>query len=86
MVNLIAERQIVPELIQHDMTPPNIVSAAEQLLTDARKADHMREELARVRALLASEGDPLERAGEMIEDSLRTKTGNRITADAFGRK
>lgn len=71
MVNLIAGRQIVPELIQDDMTKPNLVAAAEQLLTDISKADRMREDLARVRSLLASEGDPLERAGAIIGDSLR---------------
>ena len=86
MVNLIAERQIVPELIQHDMTAPNIVAAAEQLLTDAGKADRMREDLARVRASLSSEGNPLERAGEIIGDSLRTNIGDRRIVDAFGRK
>ncbi len=86
MVNLIAERQIVPELIQHDMTPPNIVSAAEQLLTDTGRADRMRQDLARVRALLTSEGEPLSRAAEIIAASLRTKMGDSMTVDAFGRK
>jgi lipid-A-disaccharide synthase len=86
MVNLIAERQIVPELIQHDMTAPNIVAAAEQLLTQAGKADRMRNDLARVRSLLTSEGNPLERAGEIIGNSLRTKLGDRVIVDAFGRR
>ncbi|MFL6449823.1 MAG: lipid-A-disaccharide synthase [Bryobacteraceae bacterium] len=86
MVNLIAERQIVPELIQHDMTAPNIVAAAEQLLSHPGKADRMREDLARVRALLTSEGNPLERAGEIIGGSLRTKLGDRMIVDAFGRQ
>lgn len=86
MVNLIAERQIVPELIQHDMTAPNIVAAAEQLLTDPGKTDRMRADLARVRALLTLEGNPLERAGEIIGSSLQTKIGDRMIADAFGRK
>ena len=86
MVNLIAERQIVPELIQHDMTAPNIVGAAEQLLTSPGKADRMRQELARVRALLTSEGNPLERAGEIISNSLGAKMGDRVSVDTFGRK
>lgn len=86
MVNLIAERQIVPELIQHDMTVPNIVRAAEELLTDGAKADRMRQDLAAVRTSLTSEGNPLERAGEIISDSLRTKSGGHMIVDAFGRK
>jgi lipid-A-disaccharide synthase len=86
MVNLIAERQIVPELIQHDMTAPNIVRVAEQLLTDEGKANRMREDLAHVRALLTSEGNPLDRAGEIIGDSLRTKLGDRVIMDTLGRR
>jgi lipid-A-disaccharide synthase len=86
MVNLIAGRQIVPELIQHDMTTPNIVSAAEQLLTDHAKADRMRADLARVRSSLTSEGNPLERAGEIIGQSLQLKIGDRMGVGAFGRK
>src|SRR5438270_5260916 len=75
MVNLIAECQIVQELIQHDMTAPNIVAAAEELLSHPGKADRMRQDLARVRALLTSEGNPLDRAGEIIINSLRAKMG-----------
>jgi lipid-A-disaccharide synthase len=86
MVNLIAERQIVPELIQHDMTAPNIVGAAEELLTNVGKADRMRENLARVRASLTSEGNPLERAAAIIGASLPTKTGDHVIVDALGRK
>jgi lipid-A-disaccharide synthase len=86
MVNLIAERQIVPELIQHDMTAANIAGAAEQLLTDTAKADRMRQDLARVRALLTSEGNPLDRAAEIMGESLQSRFSGRVSADAVGRK
>lgn len=86
MVNLIAERQIVPELIQHDMTAPNIVGAAEQLLTDDGKADRMRQDLAHVRGLLTSEGNPLDRAAEIIGASLQSRLSGRMIVDAVGRK
>ncbi|MFL6417780.1 MAG: lipid-A-disaccharide synthase [Bryobacteraceae bacterium] len=86
MVNLIAGRQIVPELIQHDMTASNIVRDAEQLLTDSRKAERMREDLARVRTSLGSDGNPLERAAEIIGDSLRTRMSPNASMEAFGRK
>ncbi len=69
MVNLIAEREIVPELIQNDMTPAKIVRAAEELLTKPVRADRMRADLARVRALLTQEGDPLRRAASLIVES-----------------
>lgn len=69
MVNLIAERLIVPELIQNEMTPEALEAAALELLSSEAKAQAMREELASVRRMLGSEGDPLERAAEMIAGS-----------------
>lgn len=66
MVNLVAGRQIVPELIQQDMNSANISAAAEQLLTGTERADRMRTDLAAVRAALTREGDPLRRAADLI--------------------
>jgi lipid-A-disaccharide synthase len=66
MVNLIAERQIVPELIQHEMTPGNLARASEELLTETGRADRMRTDLAAVRKVLTKEGDPLHRAADLI--------------------
>lgn len=66
MVNLIAQRQIVPELIQNDMTPGNLAKASQELLTQTSRADRMRADLAGVRAALTKEGDPLQRAAELI--------------------
>ncbi len=70
MVNLIAEREIVPELIQRDMTPANIVQAADKLLTSPGAADRMRADLQHVRQLLTREGDPFERAANLIAGRL----------------
>ena len=75
MVNLIAERQIVPELIQHDMTPDKIASAAGELLSSAPLANRMRADLAHVRAALASEGDPLRRAADLILEACGHRSG-----------
>jgi lipid-A-disaccharide synthase len=69
MVNLVAQHQIVPELIQHDMTAERIAQEAEQLLADHEKADRMRTNLAWVRAALTVEGDPLKRAADVIAQS-----------------
>jgi lipid-A-disaccharide synthase len=68
MVNLIAEREIVPELIQQDMTPAKISAAAEQLLTRPERADRMRADLAAVHLALTREGDPFERAADVITE------------------
>jgi lipid-A-disaccharide synthase len=73
MVNLIAERQIVPELIQHDMTPGNLAKASEELLTQTSRADRMRADLAAVRKVLTKEGDPLHRAADLIAQACATE-------------
>jgi lipid-A-disaccharide synthase len=68
MVNLVAERKIIPELIQQDMTPAKISAAAGELLVSPDRADRMRAELATVRLALAREGDPFERAANLIAE------------------
>jgi lipid-A-disaccharide synthase len=70
MVNLIAQREIVPELIQYDMTAEKLASAAEKLLTQPRNMEQMRADLAQVRAALTGRGDPFERTATMIADTL----------------
>ena len=67
MVNLVAGRKIVPELIQGEMTGRGIAEEAVRLLGDRSARDEMRANLARVAANLASERDPMEIAAEWIE-------------------
>jgi lipid-A-disaccharide synthase len=55
MANLIAGRRVVPELIQGDFTAANIVQHLAPLLPDGSPRQSMMQELARVRALLASQ-------------------------------
>ena len=74
MVNLIAEREIVPELIQQDMTSANISAAAEELLTSPERADRMRADLAAVRVALTREGDPFERAADLDRRGVRDRS------------
>jgi lipid-A-disaccharide synthase len=54
MVNLIAGKQLVPELIQSDFTAENIVREIEPLLPDGPPRQSMMEELARIRGLLST--------------------------------
>jgi lipid-A-disaccharide synthase len=67
MVNLVAERQIAVELIQHDMTGEKIAAEAIRLLDDEAAREAMSAGLAEVRAKLATGGDPLKNAAEWIE-------------------
>jgi lipid-A-disaccharide synthase len=56
MVNLIAGRPVVPELIQDQLTPEAVARETVSLLTDARRAETMRRDLADVRARLGGPG------------------------------
>ncbi|HTZ58809.1 MAG TPA: lipid-A-disaccharide synthase [Acidobacteriaceae bacterium] len=58
MVNLIARRQIVPELLQHDFTAPNVVSALRPLLENEEARATMQSDLRTVGTALrvSSEG------------------------------
>ena len=56
LVNLIAGRKIVPELIQKDAGAEAIAREAETILSDTRRRDAMRKDLAGIRSLLGSPG------------------------------
>lgn len=56
MVNLIAGRRVVPELIQHDATPERITAEVREIMSDAARLDRMRRDLAEVRDRLSAEG------------------------------
>lgn len=73
MVNLVADREIVPELIQRNMTAEKISAAAGQLLSESRRVERMRTELAAVREALTLEGDPLGRAASLILEACEEK-------------
>lgn len=56
MVNLIAGRRVVPELIQNDFTPERVAQETLSLLTDPGRAEAMRRDLAEVRERLGGPG------------------------------
>jgi lipid-A-disaccharide synthase len=63
MVNLIAERKVVPELMQDDMTGENLAAEAAKLLKDSSR---MRNDLAEVRAKLQYHGSAIGRAADEV--------------------
>jgi lipid-A-disaccharide synthase len=63
MANLIAGKQVVPELIQSDFTAANIVREIAPLIPDGQQRQSMMEELARIRGLLAKDSGASKAAG-----------------------
>lgn len=60
IVNLVAGRELAPELIQHRCTPEELAGEALRLLSSEEARLQMRAGLARVRAALATDRDPYE--------------------------
>jgi lipid-A-disaccharide synthase len=71
MVNLIAGRKIVPELIQNDMTADRLADEALRLLGDESARREMRRELALVVKKLSGPDDPMEVAASIVEKHLK---------------
>jgi lipid-A-disaccharide synthase len=67
MVNLIAGKRVVPELIQDDCTPARVAEETVRLLHDPAAAGAVRAELRTVKALLGGTG-ATERAAKAIAD------------------
>jgi lipid-A-disaccharide synthase len=65
MVNIIAGREVVPELIQGDFTPDRVAAEALALLTDTRRRKAMIEDLAEVRRRLGGGGASDRAAGQV---------------------
>ena len=69
MVNLIAEEEVVPELVQQKFTAENIVAEMNKIIPDGESRGRMIEWLAMVRARLSQGSggaDPSERAAKII--------------------
>ena len=73
MVNLIAEEEVVPELVQHDFTAGNVVARLREILPGGPSRDRMLQGLARVKGRLRAPGadsgtpqHPADRAAQII--------------------
>jgi len=70
MVNLVAQRDVVPELIQNRMTGERLAAEAFRLLEDASARERMRRDLAEVAGRLRDGREPFERAAAVVEEFL----------------
>lgn len=73
MVNLVAGRKIVPELIQDQMTPEALARETLALLESEAKRENMRRELAQVAQQLSGADNPLDVAAALVESRLVDK-------------
>ncbi|MGA2436356.1 MAG: lipid-A-disaccharide synthase, partial [Bryobacteraceae bacterium] len=67
MVNLVAGRAVIPELMQNEVSGESIAGTALQLLNNPASREEMRRGLAEIAATLASALDPMERSADVIE-------------------
>jgi lipid-A-disaccharide synthase len=65
MVNLIAGREVVPELIQSDFTAQNVVSHLQNLLHNEPARTRMQADLAKVNASLHADKSPIEQVASI---------------------
>jgi len=75
MVNLVAGRAVVPELIQNEMNGERLAMEARMLLQDPARRERMRADLAAVAAQLGAESDPIQRAAQIVRQVLRLDQG-----------
>ncbi len=70
MANLIAERKLVPELMQNEATGPRLAEEAARLLDSPPQLAAMRASLAEVAERLKTGHDPIERAADIVSGML----------------
>ena len=71
MVNLVAGQQIVPELIQDELSGPRLAQEALALLNDETRQKQMRSDLESVANRLRGPEDPIEQAASAVERYLK---------------
>lgn len=75
MVNLVAGKQVVPELIQNDFTAERVAKTALELLQSPATLDTIRLELREVRGKLGDAGASLRAAREVLKTLQEAGTG-----------
>jgi lipid-A-disaccharide synthase len=72
MVNLIAGREVVPELVQQDFTAERVAAEVKRIIPDGKDRETMVAGLREVRGLLRTQADhPVDRAAKVIHKLAR---------------
>lgn len=72
LVNLIMDKPVVTELIQHDLTPGNIEKELRSILENSERRARMLQDYEALRALLQQGGNASAKAAQSIVQMLRT--------------
>ena len=70
LVNVVAQKRIVPECIQQRATPANIAKELKSIFTNELRVDTIKEELSKVRVSLGRSGACM-KAAKVIIDFLK---------------
>jgi lipid-A-disaccharide synthase len=79
MVNLVAGRQVVPELIQNGLTGHALAAEAGRLLGDREALDRMSQQLREVAARLETDSDPMETAADKVLNVIEIKENTHVS-------
>ena len=74
LVNLIMDKEVVKELIQHDMNVENLRTELELLLKNQERISQVREDYRQLKSLHSKGGDASDNAANDILDFLKTAT------------
>ncbi len=70
LVNLILNKPVVDELIQHQLTPDNIEKSLKKILLDKNEISRMQEDYKNLHSLLCAGGDASKQAAEIIHNMM----------------
>lgn len=79
MVNLVAGRKVVPELMQDEMTGERLAAEASRLLNDEAALRRMRQDLREVANRLTTVGDPMDRAADAVAQLIEERRKDAVT-------
>ena len=68
MVNLVAGRAVVPEVMQTEMSGERLAAEALRLLTNVEARERMRQDLAEVAQRLSGDGHAMEKGAALVEE------------------
>jgi lipid-A-disaccharide synthase len=76
LLNLLSQREVVPELLQADATPEKLAAALETILTPAGAAAQRAAFAAPLAMLRAPQGEPSDAAAAAVLDLIEQSAGN----------